>query len=69
MTLRHLRVGTSAIIKNVNLERLKSLGFVIGATVTLLRRTRSCLHVRIGLTEWALRESTADFVNIFGVEQ
>lgn len=62
--MRSLPVGGSAIIKSVTWERLLSLGFVPGATIILLRRSGGCLHVRVGMTEWAIRATTADFINI-----
>lgn len=64
MTLNALNVGSSAIIKSVALERLVSMGFVVGAQVTVLRQKRGCLHVRVGLTEWAIRKSTAEAVEL-----
>ena len=67
MTLRTLEVGDSAVIADISanadvVHRLESLGFVPGKTVTVLRHRTGTRHVRIGTTEWVMRDSTADLI-------
>ena len=67
MTLQTLRSGDSAVIASIQgntdvAHRLESLGFVPGKTVTVLRHRTGTRHVRIGTTEWVMRDSTADLI-------
>jgi hypothetical protein len=69
MTLKTLDVGDSAVIDSIVADtdvayRLESLGFVSGKTVTMIRRKTGASHVRVGTTEWVMRDSTADFVQL-----
>lgn len=69
MTLKTLDVGDSAVIDSIVADtdvayRLESLGFVPGKTVTVIRRKTGGSHVRVGTTEWVMRDSTADFVQL-----
>ena len=69
MTLKTLKVGDSAVIDGIGADagivhRLESLGFVPGKTVTVIRRKTGASHVRVGTTEWVMRDSTADFVQL-----
>ena len=45
-------------------HRLESLGFVAGKCVTVLRRKSGSSHVRIGTTEWVMRDSTAELIQL-----
>ena len=69
MTLSMLEPGTSAMIQSVDAKpamtrRLSSMGFVPGATVTVLRIKTGARHVRIGTTEWALSDKTAEMIRL-----
>jgi Fe2+ transport system protein FeoA len=69
MTLKTLEVGDSAVIDSIVADndvayRLESLGFVAGKMVTVLRCKNGSRHVRVGTTEWVMRDSTADFVQL-----
>ena len=69
MTLKTLKVGDSAVIDGIGADagivhRLESLGFVSGKTVTVIRRKTGASHVRIGTTEWVMRDSTAELIRI-----
>ena len=69
MTLKTLRAGDSAVIDNIitntdTVHRLESLGFTPGKSVTVLRCKNGSRHVRIGTTEWVMRDSTADLVQL-----
>lgn len=68
-TLNNLLVGGSAIIEDIvsnhnYSSRLKSMGFRSGQNVRVLRRTPHCIHVRVGSTEWAIRDRDAELVKI-----
>ena len=69
MTLATLKVGGSAVIDSIGADadivyRLESLGFVSGKTVTVVRRKTGASHVRIGTTEWVMRDSTAELIRL-----
>ena len=69
MTLKTLRAGDSAVIDSITtgtdtVHRLESLGFVPGKTVTVLRCRPGSRHVRIGTTEWVMRDITADLITL-----
>jgi len=44
--------------------RLRSFGFVLGAKLIVLRVKRNAMHIRIGTSEWAIRRSTAEMVEV-----
>jgi Fe2+ transport system protein FeoA len=64
MTLNDLKEQDVAVIYSVANERLQQLGIVASKTVTVLRRMVGCLHIRIGTTEWAIRDQDAKSVKI-----
>jgi len=64
MTLNDLNEKDVAVIYSVANERLQQLGIVASKTVTVLRRMVGCLHIRIGTTEWAIRDQDAKSVKI-----
>jgi Fe2+ transport system protein FeoA len=64
MTLNDLKEKDSAVIDTVNNERLKQMGIVATRTVTVLRRMTGCLHIRVGSTEWAIRDQDAKSITI-----
>ena len=64
MTLIDLKEGSSAVIVDVAVERLQQMGIVVDKIVTVLRRKACCLHIRIGNTEWAIRDQDAKAVTI-----
>ena len=68
-TLNNLLVGTTATIDDIvsnhsYTDRLKSMGFRPGQSIQVLRRTPHCMHVRVGTTEWAIRNQDAELVKI-----
>ena len=64
MTLAELPIGKFAVILSVDIPRLVSHGITPGSTVSVLRRTTKCMHIKIKQTEWAIRNSTAQSVTI-----
>jgi Fe2+ transport system protein FeoA len=64
MTLNDLKVNDQAVIGSVTNERLQQMGIVATKTVTVLRRMVGCLHIRVGSTEWAIRDQDAKSVEI-----
>ena len=69
MTLNNLSAGATAVIADVTdnhsfSTRLKSMGFRSGQTIRVLRRTAHVMHVRVGSTEWAIRDRDAKLVKI-----
>ena len=64
MTLNDLNEKDVAVIDSVANERLQQLGIVATKTVTVLRRMVGCLHIRIGTTEWAIRNQDTKSVKI-----
>ena len=68
-TLQDLSAGASAIIDHVAgnhsySTRLQSMGFQSGQSIRVLRRTAHVMHVRVGSTEWAIRDQDAELVKI-----
>ena len=68
-TLRDLSAGATATIDDVAgnhsfSDRLRSMGFQSGQSIRVLRRTPHVLHVRVGSTEWAIRNQDAELVKI-----
>lgn len=68
-TLRDLLSGATAIIDHVAgnhgySTRLQSMGFQSGQSIRVLRRTAHVMHVRVGSTEWAIRDQDAELVKI-----
>ena len=69
MTLDQLPVNTPAVIDNVALSqedtiRLTALGLMPGKTVMVLRTTSSAIHCRISTTEFIVRRSIAQHINL-----
>jgi Fe2+ transport system protein FeoA len=64
MTLNNLKEQDQAVIASVANERLQSMGFRSGQSIQVLRRTPHCMHVRVGTTEWAIRDRDAELVKI-----
>ena len=64
MTLNDLKADDQAVIDSVSNERLQQMGIVPTRTVTVLRREACCLHIRVGSTEWAIRDRDALSVKI-----
>jgi Fe2+ transport system protein FeoA len=69
MTLNDLQERDVAVIASVANERLQQMGIVAARTVTVLRRMACCLHIRVGSTEWAIRDQDAKLVKIIPREQ
>lgn len=68
-TLNNLSVGSAATIEDIEgnhsyTDRLKSMGFRSGQSVQVLRQTSHCMHVRVGSSEWAIRNQDARLVKI-----
>lgn len=67
-TLRTLPVGVRAVIAVVaDTEaggRLQSMGFRPGSHIVVLRDKAGCRHVRVGSTEYAIRNATADLIEL-----
>jgi len=68
-TLNNLLPGSTAIIDDIvsghdYTSRLKSMGFRSGQSIRVLRQTAHCMHVRVGTTEWAIRNQDAELVKI-----
>jgi len=64
MTLNDLKEKDQAVIASVTNERLQQMGIVPTRVVTVLRRKPGCLHIRVGSTEWAIRDQDARSVKI-----
>ena len=64
MTLNDLKEQARAVITGVYNERLSNMGIQPDLTVTVLRRQATCLHIRVGSTEWAIRDRDAESVEI-----
>ena len=69
MTLNDLKADDQAVIASVTNERLQHMGIRPNHVVTVLRRMVGCLHIRIGTTEWAIRDRDAQSVKIIPREQ
>jgi Fe2+ transport system protein FeoA len=68
-TLNNLSAGVTAVIDDIvsnhsYTDRLKSMGFQSGQSVQVLRQTAHVMHVRVGSTEWAIRNQDAELVKI-----
>jgi Fe2+ transport system protein FeoA len=73
-TLNNLSAGSTAVIQDIvgdhsHSFRLKSMGFRAGKRVQVLRQTAHVMHVRVGSTEWAIRNQDAELVKIIPREQ
>ena len=73
-TLNNLSAGVTAIIANIQgnhsySNRLMSMGFRPGQSIRVLRQTPHVMHVRVGSTEWAIRNQDAKLVKIIPREQ
>jgi Fe2+ transport system protein FeoA len=64
MTLNDLKTNDRAVIDSVSNNRLQQMGIVPTKVVTVLRRKAGCLHIRVGSTEWAIRDQDARSVEI-----
>jgi len=64
MTLNDLKADDQAVIDSVSNERLQQMGIQPARVVTVLRRGACCLHIRVGSTEWAIRDQDARSVEI-----
>lgn len=64
LTLNDLKADDRAVIASVTNERLQQMGIVPTRVVTVLRRMVGCLHIRVGSTEWAIRDQDARSVEI-----
>jgi Fe2+ transport system protein FeoA len=64
MTLNDLQERDVAVITGVTNERLQHMGITPNRVVTVLRRMACCLHIRVGSTEWAIRDQDARAVTI-----
>ena len=69
MTLNDLKANDQAVIESVSNERLRQMGIQSNRVVTVLRRGACCLHIRVGSTEWAIRDQDARSVEIIPREQ
>ena len=73
-TLNNLLTGQSAVIDSIvsnqdYSSRLMSMGFRTGQSIQVLRQTSHVMHVRVGSTEWAIRNQDAELVKIVPREQ
>ena len=73
-TLNNLSAGVTAVIDDIEdnhsyTDRLKSMGFKSGQSVQVLRQTSHVMHVRVGSSEWAIRNQDAKLVKIVPREQ
>ena len=73
-TLNNLSAGVTAVIDDIEdnhsyTDRLKSMGFRSGQSVQVLRQTSHVMHVRVGSSEWAIRNQDARLVKIVPREQ
>jgi Fe2+ transport system protein FeoA len=73
-TLNNLSAGITATITDIvnghsHSDRLKSMGFRPGQNIQVLRQTSHVMHVRVGSTEWAIRNQDAELVKIIPREQ
>jgi Fe2+ transport system protein FeoA len=69
MLLSDMNTGETATIVGVfenhdYTTRLKSFGFVLGAKLIVLRSNSKAMHIRIGTSEWAIRRSSAELVEV-----
>ena len=73
-TLNNLSIGSTATIDDIvsdhsYTDRLKSMGFRPGQNIQVLRQTAHVMHVRVGTSEWAIRNQDAELVKIIPREQ
>ena len=64
MTLNDLLVDGKGVIIALEMEdalarRMYGMGFVVGKTIEVIRRTKKTLHVRVGSTDYVIRDSNA----------
>ena len=69
MTLNDLQFGRKGVIISLNMDetlchRMSGMGFIIGKTIEILRRTKHTLHIKIGTTEYAIRHTDATNIEI-----
>lgn len=64
MILSKLEVGVLATVVSIGNKRFESLGIRVGKTIQLLRRSHNCLHFRVGMAEFAIRQSDADIIKV-----
>ena len=69
MTVNDLQFGEKGVIVSLNMDevmrhRMSGMGFIIGKTVEVLRRTKHTLHIKIGTTEYAIRHTDATNIEI-----
>ena len=67
MTLNDLQFGEKGVIIALEMEdalarRMYGMGFVAGKTVEVIRRTKKTLHVRVGSTDYVMRDRNAEEV-------
>ena len=64
MTLNDVLVDGKGVIIALEMEdalarRMYGMGFVVGKTIEVIRRTKKTLHVRVGSTDYVIRDSNA----------
>ena len=69
MTVNDLQFGEKGVIISLNMDdvlrhRMYGMGFIIGKTIEVLRRTKHTLHIKIGTTEYAIRHTDAKNIGI-----
>ena len=69
VTLNDLQFGKKGVIISLNMDealchRMYGMGFIIGKTIEVLRRTKHTLHIKIGTTEYAIRHTDAKNIGI-----
>ena len=69
VTLNDLQFGEKGVIISLNMDevlchRMYGMGFIIGKTIEVLRRTKHTLHIKIGTTEYAIRHTDATNIGI-----
>ena len=69
MTLNDLQFGEKGVIMSLNMDevlchRMYGMGFIIGKTIEVLRRSKHNLHIKIGTTEYAIRHTDATNIEI-----
>ncbi len=69
MTLNDLQFDEKGVIISLNMDqvlchRMHGMGFIIGKTIEVLRRTKHTLHIKIGTTEYAIRHTDAKNIGI-----
>jgi Fe2+ transport system protein FeoA len=64
MTIDDLEPNQQCRIISVDHERMQSLGIVPNRLLTVLRKNRGCLHIRVGSTEYAIRRDLIKLIKI-----